>query len=469
MPPRRLSERTRDEPFPLTPPERWLVAQTVVLIVFSSWAYGGAVSWAENIILGLTMLALPAVLWREGRFRLSAIGSMWPILGWLCFVAVAIANPSHEQAASGAWVPRAGWIRWLPSTVDVGRSIGEGKIWLAALVQGAALLVVLRNDRGARVIWAVAAINGFVLAAMGAIFHFDGINRFPGMAESVGSPFATFVYRNHWAAYGALTAVAGLVLAFRALPASFAGDPRGRGRALLFGGSAMLVLASLPLSGSRSGLLLGAVLLAGSGAVFFRSLLRSRGALRLHRLWIIGLTLAALGLVALGLDSYVPQGRRDFQRTVQELNRPEFPEVRLAATRDTWRMALQRPVYGWGAGTFEIVFPIFHGNYLRDENGKIYARLQFAHNDWLQLLAECGLIGGLILVLPPIVVAWRAWRTKSESARRTVGGCIIVAVYAWIDFPFHNAAVLMLWTILLTTARRSDGDGPQTPPAGHRA
>lgn len=451
---RRFHQQARDEPLPLTPAERWLTAQTIVLILFSSWAYGGVVPWAKDAVFVLAMLALPIVLWREGRFRLTGLGAMWPVLGWLCFLAIAIANPSHEQAANGAWVPRSAWLRWLPTTVDVGRTIADGKVWLAALVQGAALWTVLRNERGARAIFGVAAMNGLALAALGAFFLFSGHNPLPGMMNGSGSPFASFYYKNHWAAYGALAATAGLVLALRSVPAALAGDPRARGRLLLFGGGALLVLTTLPLPGSRSGLLLGAALLLGSAAACFRLLRRTNGAWRRQRAGLIVLSIAALGLIAVGIDSYAPEARKDFARTVKELRQPEIADIRFTATGDIWRMATQRPVYGWGVGTFEVVFPIFHGPYMRDANGRITARLQFAHNDWLQLLAESGLIGSLLLLVPAGAVAVRVWRSGSESARQVAAGCMMVAAYAWIDFPFHNPAVLMLWVVLLATASR---------------
>lgn len=117
-------------------------------------------------------------------------------------------------------------------------------------------------------------------------------------------------------------------------------------------------------------------------------------------------------------------------------------------------MARARPWFGWGAGCFEIVWPVFQGNYLRDDSGRPRARFETAHNDWLQLLAENGFVGAVLLLAP---VGWlfaRNWRRAALAGRWVLGGCAMLAAYAWLDFPFHNPAVLLLWAIVLTTAHR---------------
>ena len=61
---------------------------------------------------------------------------------------------------------------------------------------------------------------------------------------------------------------------------------------------------------------------------------------------------------------------------------------RAAMRQDTWRLFLDHPVIGTGLGTFEMVFPPYDSVY----DGKI---VNHAHNDYLELLAETGVVGGL--------------------------------------------------------------------------
>ena len=61
-------------------------------------------------------------------------------------------------------------------------------------------------------------------------------------------------------------------------------------------------------------------------------------------------------------------------------------DTRFNIDRDGLRMFLKKPVLGWGLGTFPVVYPqfrTFYTNFFINE----------AHNDYLQLLVEMGLLG----------------------------------------------------------------------------
>ncbi len=61
-------------------------------------------------------------------------------------------------------------------------------------------------------------------------------------------------------------------------------------------------------------------------------------------------------------------------------------DIRSYINRDGLRMFLKKPVLGWGLGTFPVVYPqfrTFYTNFFVNE----------AHNDYLQLLVEMGLLG----------------------------------------------------------------------------
>jgi O-antigen ligase len=452
-----------DEPEPIAPSEGWLVAQAAALVVFSSWALGGASAWAQDWIFALVLLSLPLLALRHRENRQIPFWAFVPALLWLAFAIIALLNPSHTASAHDGWLPRAGWIRWLPTTVDPAHTLADARLWLAALLQGAAAAALLRNARAARWLWRVLALNGVALAAVGAAFHFAQAEQVLGAFDAPEPSyfFATFYYKNHWAAYGALAAVASLALALLAWPAALEGNPAARGQTLLFGGAGLLTLVTLPLPGSRAGALLAAVLIAGFGATVLFLWWRAK---RRRHPWILlaGVALA-LAIVGFGVNAYLPRGRADFTRTERQFaghNAGDALDLRLLISRDTWSMARERPWFGWGPGCFEIVFPVFHGSYLRGPEGKPLARLEYAHNDWLQQLAEDGIVGAALLLVPAVIAGWRAWRRAALAGRWALAGCALVAAYAWVDFPLHNPAVLMLWVVVLTTAHRLQ---PQSP------
>lgn len=451
--PRHLRTGSTDS---FSPSEALLVAQTLLVVVAVSWAGGGMPGWTQGPLLGL--VALSILLWPMRRKEGAATRplALLPAALWLGYVALALLNPSHEPAPDGTWHERMNWLRWLPTTVDRSHTLSGAGLWLAALVQGGALVGLAPSARATRFIWRGVAINGFVLAAVGAAFHFSGATRLLGEFD-VPEPtyfFATFYYKNHWAAFGALGGIAGLTLALRDWRAALAGVENARGRVMFFGGTALLTLCTLPLPGSRAGFLLAAVTITIAATHAARLLARERGprGRRWGALLLAGLLLLAMGFVA---RFYLERGANDLARTREQIARHAaggLLDLRVELTRDTWRMAQARPIFGWGVGCYEVVFPVFQGDYLRDAGGRSTVRAEYAHNDWLQILAECGAVGATILFGAAGVLFGLGWRDAGSTGRLALGGLALLALYAWIDFPFHNPAVLLTWTVLLATS-----------------
>jgi O-antigen ligase len=429
----------------------WLTVQAAVLVVVAAWCGGGRFDHAPALLLAVGALGLPLLAWHRAQGAPVRWAALAPALAWAIFTGLAALNPSHAAAPDGTWVPRTGWIAWLPTTVDRTRLFDAAWPWFTALWQGGVLVATGWPRRAVRRLWAVVALNGFGLAVVGAGFRLNDAEKMLGQF-AVPEPtyfFATFFYKNHWAAWGALSAVAGGTLALVAWRRATQGDLEARGRAFFFGGLTVLTLCTLPLPGSRAGALLalgiGAALLARAWFLARRPF-HGRG-------WALG---AAVLVAVLGASFYAGRAPADVARTRAQWERHAaggMLDLRLELTRDTARMAADRPVFGWGGGSYEIVFPLYQGAYLRDENGRPTARFEFAHNDWLQIAAEGGVVGALLL-LGPAAWLWRSsWRSAHRTGRWALGGAALIALYAWIDFPFHNPAVLLLWTTLVATAR----------------
>ena len=70
----------------MPPSEIWMIIQTAGLVIFSSWAFGGVISWTQNWILGFSLAALPLVHLRYREFREFDFRPFIPALLWLVFV-----------------------------------------------------------------------------------------------------------------------------------------------------------------------------------------------------------------------------------------------------------------------------------------------------------------------------------------------------------------------------------------------
>ncbi len=430
--------------------------QATAVVLFSSWAGGGSYPWGPPCILALAALGLPIVLLRAreiGGFR------WWPFapaVAWALFCGIAWLNPSYRALPNGSWLPQP-FKAWLPGTVDPAHTLVAGQPWLAALLEGGLLVAIAPSHRAIVWLWRVIALNGFVLAAVGACLRFAGSEQMLGFIDPPEPTyfFATFFYKNHWAAFGALAGALSLGLVLFDWRSSVRGDPDAKGRVLLFGGAGLLTLGTLPLPGSRAGALLALVILATFLVPMLITSRRSRSEPRGFTVPAM-YAVIAIGVIVFAVDAYRPRAAIDFARTKQELNiaADTTPNLRWSLSRDTWRMAHDRPWFGWGPGSFPIVFPLYQGNYLRSADGRPEARIEDAHNDWLQLLAECGIVGAIVIVVPFGVCLTCGWKSDSYPARWLAAVCALVGMYALIDFPFRNPAVLMLCTVIVTTAYR---------------
>jgi O-antigen ligase len=125
-------------------------------------------------------------------------------------------------------------------------------------------------------------------------------------------------------------------------------------------------------------------------------------------------------------------------------------DARRTAAQATWEMATARPLTGWGAGCFRFLFPLYSQHHPSIATppwdvGKSFF-WEHAHNDWLQFLAELGVLG-----CAPLVALLGLWLVKLIRARAwknpplglTVLGLGLLLAHCWIDFPLQNPAILV--------------------------
>jgi len=99
-------------------------------------------------------------------------------------------------------------------------------------------------------------------------------------------------------------------------------------------------------------------------------------------------------------------------------------------------MVKQRPWSGFGLGTFETVYPAFASFDL----GLV---VDHAHNDWLEWLAE----GGLVLFLSMLSLALLCAGPAIRSGWAL--GVPVVFLHSLVDFPLQTPAVAGLFFVLL--------------------
>lgn len=283
-------------------------------------------------------------------------------------------------------------------------------------------------------------IFGFVLAIYSTLQAFIAPERLLGfrLPRVASSPFGPYVNHAHYAGLMEMLMPFPLAQAF--------GRNTAGSKASLHAGMAFVMAASVFLSESRGGMIVVAVQLAIVIALWLRS---SRSG---HRVWLIPVA----GLFAIFV-MWLGAGR--LQQSINTFRHPGVSvATRIQIAKDTLRMAEARPWFGWGLGSFPVVYPEFRSFYSNQVVGA-------AHNDFLQALAELGVVGALVLLWFLVefyrsgsrhLVRWRADSVCTAKFAALVGASGLL-LHGLSDFNFHIPANATLFAALCAMATvRSD-------------
>ncbi len=148
-------------------------------------------------------------------------------------------------------------------------------------------------------------------------------------------------------------------------------------------------------------------------------------------------------------------------------------QTRLAMDRGALRMALDKPLFGWGVGTYPIHAAQFTG--FGDDPARVLAHgtshSNLAHDFYLQTAAELGFVGlGLYLtvLVAFFAVGLRALPSLPNGLRRTVLiGCLAAMIAQAVDAlgsPAYNfASVSLFQWVLMGLGMSAAGLGTRVP------
>lgn len=386
----------------------WAQTGLVAALAWGAFAFGAVYAWAYwPLAIAVTIVAVTALLarapaesrpalprWLAGGlvlFGAAAAVQLVPIpSAWLHRLSphtAAVVNAFELTAASH---PERHALSIAPPLTATALALF---VPFALLVIGSARLAAMRGPRG---LAEAITIIGVLLALTGIIQQPLFAGRIYGFwkPEMGGSPYGPFVNKNHFAGWMlmALPVTLGLVCARTARGMRHV-KPTLRDRVLwlssadasrlmLLAAAAALMALSLVLTLSRSGMTAMAAAVALTGIVARR---RQRTATR--RRVVTGYLVALLVLVI----AWVGAGT-----IVARFSQPDWSELnsRRGAWADAAAIAARFPLTGTGLNTYGVA-TLF---YQRHDLGHYYSQ---AHNDYLQLAAE----GGLLLTIPACLCA----------------------------------------------------------------
>ena len=306
----------------------------------------------------------------------------------------------------------------------------------------------------------VLVLFGGLLALSSILQSIFTVNRvlwFRTVPEWCASPFGPYVNRNNYAGLMEMLFPLGLALAFVLRPARQFGTWREKVLGffddteflwfVLVCISVVLVALSVFMSLSRGGMFGLSLGLALFLTAVFRGWPGGRGSRR------TGLTLmAAIILIAIAAAVYFWYGWERIDDRLAglpgEIN-TESPAGRLTIVKNGLNMIRDFPLLGAGFGAFRNVFPKYH-------NAEMDAFLEYAHNDYLQLLVEGGLVGAALFA----VFFFCLFRTTYQGLVRRkepyailvcLGAGVGLAAIFWhslVDFNLHINANALYFSFL---------------------
>ena len=313
--------------------------------------------------------------------------------------------------------------------------VAFGNLGSRALFHGTAALVGCAVFSG---------LLGLVQIASGAGYFYSITN--------LGSMVGLFANSNHAAVYGSC----GIVLA--SIAVTWADHPLQR--TLLCSSIGFLFLAMIG-NGSRAGLVTLAIAML---VVFFVALASVRSDVVTKGNAKTSLIVGALLLLALvTIGSFISSGKITALNSL--VNEDPFGDLRFRIAPVLVEILTDFFPFGSGIGTFEEVFYMYEPNQLLQPT-----YVNMAHNDWLQVLIEGGLVGALFIVALLGMLARSIFTALTGLGRKRQFALVIglgsmfaiVALASAFDYPLRTplfqATFVLMVAMLAFLPRRSVGE-----------
>jgi O-antigen ligase len=388
--------------------------------------------------------ALPAL-------AILALWLLFVFLQWLPLPAAWVRALSPHAAELHSAVDYLAPGRFVTLSIDPHASF---VFWLKSCAYAAAFaLTLLLVQRRGRLVWLCTAfvVSGVAQAFYGSLMHLSGMN-----IEAFGAPIphasqasGAFVNRNHLAGMLEICLAVGIGLMIAQME-----DRPGRNLHRRLHDLAVLLLS--PKAALR--LLLVVMVLAlvmtrsrmGNTAFFASLLVAGVIALILSQRASRSIVILIASLVV--IDILFVGAWFGVERTIQRIEETTIRQVEERVDPSIYAVGMFQDYrwFGTGGGTFYTAFTRYRGH-------DIEPFYDHVHNDYVQFLAETGLIGaGLLalLVAMSVLCALLAQSRRRDPLARGVAfavvmGVIALGIHSTVDFNLQIPANAFLFVILL--------------------
>jgi O-antigen ligase len=315
----------------------------------------------------------------------------------------------------------------------------------------AACLTFINNDRRLKKIVLLLIIFGTVMAFAGILQRLANPDAIYGLRQTPQAiPFGPFVNQHHFAAMMEMTTGVALGLLF--------GKRTGRDKQILLAIAVVIMGMAVMFTGSRGGMISFISVFGFVGSLNFfsgrwsekeakRDMSATAGQKLVTAIAVIALFFVIFGSV-LFLGGNEPLfrglGLTEIQDGVAN-GRAHFWPIAL-------RIFLEHPILGVGFDAFGVAFT-------RHDTWNGFLRVEQAHNDYLQTLADAGLIGFAcvaifiyLLFRKGLAVVSDARGFRRDAAIGALAGCFGILIHSFFDFPLRTPSNVFLFLMLCAIA-----------------
>lgn len=317
------------------------------------------------------------------------------------------------------------------------------------LIYFAATLVFVDTPQRLRILVRTITIFGFLLAMFGLtqslISSPTKIYWFRELPQSTA--FGPFINRHHFAGYMELAMGIPLGLLFSGVIETQ--------KRLIYLFAVALMGVALFMTSSRGGII------SLVAELFFLVVISSIGSKQMSRALdrsarafaaIKRLALALGFVIVLVAGVVLVGGGSVFTRFLGTVNAEDPTTGRTHFWSVTEDIIKHHPILGAGLGAYSVLYPRY------DSRNGLF-RLEQAHNDYLQVLADGGILGA-VLGLFFVALLFRegfARRETRDEFRRGVttgalAGCFAVLVHSFFDFTLHTTSNTLLFLVIAALA-----------------
>lgn len=425
---------------------RAVFASLSAMPIFAVAAFGAVDVWALGALTvfaaALAFLWL-AEAWRKREFRFNASVLLLPLLGLIAVGSVQLL-PVRPLDVSPELLS-------IPAVSSISLAPYATRLAVVQLVVYfvffAACLTFINSDKRMRIVVSTLIVVGAVAAFSGVLQRLGNLDAIYGLRPfNQASPFASYFNQHHFAAL--MEMIVGIALG---LLGSGGAVKKNKLVFLVF---AVLIMGIAVVFTSSRGALVSLVAVVGFIVVanLAQKNNQTDGAGFPRKLALLGGGLALL-LVLFGAVLLLGGGD-SLARGIGLQNPDDFTNGRIHFWQTTWRIFLDYPLLGAGLDSFAYVFTRYD-----TWNGTF--RLEQAHNDYLQILADAGIVGFACVAWFIFLLyrgGWRTVRRSSDAFRRAtaigaLAGASGILLHSFFDFPLRTPANALVFLILaaLTT------------------